>query len=143
MQTECKWFHVFWWCFEGGAAKTNFMLGRMPEMSAMNCSSRWLARRVKRNGWFRAWLVPLIFTVSPPPDQIRISTTPAPNAHTNKTEMSGADYTIWCLVDEQKIPFSVDAPPTLTIDQLKVKIKERITTDLKAYELVLWKVRYF
>jgi hypothetical protein len=58
-----------------------------------------------------------------------------------KVEMSSTPYELWCLVEGEEIPFSVSAPPTTTIDGLKIAIKERIKIDLAAYRLILWKVR--
>lgn len=56
--------------------------------------------------------------------------------------MSSTHHELWCILEGEKIPFAVNAPSTIKIDGLKIMIKERIQTDLAAYRLVLWKVRF-
>ena len=58
------------------------------------------------------------------------------------------DPKVWCLVDGGKIPFSVDISLSLTIHELKAKImkmnqNQPLFQTVDAFELMLWKVRYF
>lgn len=57
--------------------------------------------------------------------------------------MSGTHHVLWCLLERDKIPFSVEASSTIRIDELKAMIKESIEIDIAAYRLTLWKVRSF
>jgi Crinkler effector protein N-terminal domain len=57
-----------------------------------------------------------------------------------------SEYSLWCLIERDKTPFSVDLLPTLSIDQLKRKIKSGRSRMLEKYDaadLILWKVRHF
>ena len=60
--------------------------------------------------------------------------------------MSDTTYTLWCLVEEDEMPFSVTVSPTLSIDGLKRAIKAEtidLFEEIGARSLTLWKVRYF
>jgi len=56
-------------------------------------------------------------------------------------EMSGTHHELWCLLEGDMIPFSVNAPSTIRIDELKTMIKERIQADVAAFKFTLWKPR--
>jgi hypothetical protein len=54
-----------------------------------------------------------------------------------------SEYILWCLIKGDKTPFSVDVLPTLSINQLKLKIKNVKSHYLEKFDasdLILWKV---
>ena len=59
--------------------------------------------------------------------------------------MSHATYTLWCLIEGDEDPLTIEAPINVFIDNLKILVKERERRLEKVYarELVLWKVRCF
>jgi hypothetical protein len=98
------------------------------------CLSKKTARSMAhgaRNGWFRAWLAPLIFIVR------RLSLI-------ERRLIEMADPELWCLIQGDTDPFPVTVLD-ISIGRLKEVIKEKNKENIKvdAPKLALWKVRYF
>jgi len=56
--------------------------------------------------------------------------------------MSDTPYALWCYVEGDNTYFPVVASPTVTIGDLKEKIKEKNSHEVVAKDIRLWKVRY-
>ena len=57
-----------------------------------------------------------------------------------------SDIQLWCYIERDNSHFLIVVSPTLVIDDLRTKIKEKKSNLLQkvdASNLVLWKVRYF
>ena len=57
-----------------------------------------------------------------------------------------SEYTLWCLVEGDKTPFSVNVLSTISIGELKSAIKDKTSPSLEnfdAKDLIIWKVHYF
>jgi hypothetical protein len=60
--------------------------------------------------------------------------------------MSDLEYTLWCIIKGDTIPFKIKAVGSSDIADLKRAVKEEtgnLLQNIDAFALILWKVRYF
>lgn len=61
-------------------------------------------------------------------------------------EMSDSEYELWCFIKQDNTMFAVTVPATISIYELKKRIKDEKSNQLAsadASDLALWKVSYF